>query len=282
MKSTNRIHRNSATKSAPSQAKITSEHKPDSIAIVINDEDGKPFADFEIPTALHSAMVMDAYAQKITVLQWIENAVRYKISRSKSADNSPALASELLIPSEVVQETEAALLELEQVGNAAVTLVMMNAFEIDNSSQCDLGWVALEAPGFSKGSQELARIVSAKFASVLAYLNASVICAAAPMRECHDPVNPDKDVKNYRFFDDIDPNKSWFEIENCIQAFKHLLNLQDWVLGNNNQADCNGITCIMRDKLDTANGSINNAYGRLSGAFTAIAVRQADERRAAA
>ena len=87
---TNQVRQNCSAARPPSQAKTNRNHKPENVRIVINDESGKPFADFEIPKAFHAAMQRDAQAKSISMMQWVENAVRAAIENRKPAKNPPA------------------------------------------------------------------------------------------------------------------------------------------------------------------------------------------------
>lgn len=90
MKSKIKVRQNRSAARPSPQAKTNRNHKPENVRIVINDESGKPFADFEIPKAFHAAMQRDAQAKSISMIQWIENAVRAAIENRKPAKNPPA------------------------------------------------------------------------------------------------------------------------------------------------------------------------------------------------
>ena len=89
MKSTNRIHRHGGTKPAAVQLKTNRpQPTPETVRILLVDDDGKIEADFEIPKAMHEAMQRSAQIKGVSVREWIENAVRDKI---ESVKNPPAV-----------------------------------------------------------------------------------------------------------------------------------------------------------------------------------------------
>jgi hypothetical protein len=96
MKNTVRATRNGVTKPVPVQTKTARAEKPTApnVRIVIKDEAGKDFADFEIHPAFYAAMQRDAKAKGISLMQWMETAVRAKIETEAAAQKEKAAQAE--------------------------------------------------------------------------------------------------------------------------------------------------------------------------------------------
>jgi hypothetical protein len=99
---TNRIRKDGSTAAALSQDKTSRNHKPKNVCLVVNDETGKLFADFEIPTEAYSNILRDAKANDISLIQWIENAVSAKIQNANSLRIPAATSESEIIPSKIV------------------------------------------------------------------------------------------------------------------------------------------------------------------------------------
>src|ERR1035437_8681028 len=118
-----RQHR-SAARPSP-QAKTSRNHKPQNVRIVINNEDGKVFAEFEIPKVMHAAMQRAAQSAGISLWEWMQSAVREKIASGKPAKNPSAPVNgddniTLLFFSER-EETSIAHVDLTKEQFAAIT-----------------------------------------------------------------------------------------------------------------------------------------------------------------
>ena len=187
-------------------------------------------------------------------------SVQTKTSRRATAAKNPTASApaDFLILEQVSKDAEAAIANLERVGNAAVALVMMNAFEIEKSINLNRGWETLEVHGFGKGSLALARTVSTKFAGVFENLKAS---AAKNIEHLKAGCLPPKSNAEER--QDLSP---WCEIENCLKAFRHCLDLQNWVLSYCNDSECGGLTVLMDAELNEADHAIELLYSKLADA----------------
>jgi predicted HicB family RNase H-like nuclease len=82
MKSTIRVHRNDVAKQGKSQAKIRAKNTIEqSVVLIFRGEAGKMAAEVEVPKSVHAAMLRDAKAKGISLLKWVENAVRIICSK---------------------------------------------------------------------------------------------------------------------------------------------------------------------------------------------------------
>jgi hypothetical protein len=81
MKNTIRVHRNGDTQTASAQTKISRAKQPSAqtVHIILNDENGKEWGDFDIPKFFYAAMIQAAKRNGITLQQWIETAVRNRL-----------------------------------------------------------------------------------------------------------------------------------------------------------------------------------------------------------
>ena len=266
MKSTIKVRQHRSAARPLPQAKTSRNHKPENVRIVINDEDGKPFADFEIPKEFHAAMQRDAQAKGISMMQWIEDATREAIQNHKS--ETVKLPPPANGAAQIAMETELALRDLERVGNSAVALVMMNAFEIQKSSQDNRGWEALAAPGFSNGSPELARTICISFDSVLKDLKISAAKAIEMLRTRIIPLSS----RGGAVFDVM----PWCKMENCVRAFRHCIGLQDWALSDCNKAEVGGLSVIMDGELKTSDRAVEVLFVKLNNALKEITAAPAE------
>ena len=85
MKNTARVRKNAATKAASVQTKTT--RTAQTVRIILHDEEGETFADFEVSKCFHAAMKCDAQAKGISMTQWIKNATLAKVEKTKNAGN---------------------------------------------------------------------------------------------------------------------------------------------------------------------------------------------------
>lgn len=121
-----------------------------------------------------------------------------------------------------------AIANLERVGNAAVAFVIMNGSLIQQCSQDCVGWEELAAPGFSKGSLELARIVSADFQSFFADWAGISRGLIEKIHDVHAPVEKNCRQKHLTIFAVIDQNRIWSRMASIVGALQHCIDLQNW------------------------------------------------------
>ncbi len=159
---------------------------------------------------------------------------------------------------------------MERVGNAAVAFVMMNANVIENSDVNGAEWEKLEAPGFRKGSQELARIVSMDFQAMFSELCCACRKAIARIQAINTPIKKGDHPEGKFAFQSIDPQKSIYRIESIFGALKYCIELQSWALCCYHDSDHNSGCFEMKRHLETADKAIERATIDLQDCFCAV------------
>jgi hypothetical protein len=122
---TNQVRLNRSAARPSPQVKTNRNHKPENVRIVLWNEDGKVFAEFEIPKVMHAAMQRAAQSAGVSLWEWMQSAVREKIASGKPAKNPPAPVNgddniSLLFFSER-EETSIAHVDLTKEQFAAIT-----------------------------------------------------------------------------------------------------------------------------------------------------------------
>lgn len=167
---------------------------------------------------------------------------------------------------QIIQETEAALQELEHVGQAATAMVMMNALQIESDGR-----------ELAKGQLDLARHASREFGLCFAPFTGSVAVSLSILRAPADgfacPANP---------FDDDVLMRPWNHISNAIEGLIHLINLQCFALSKQGVCDSGGLTFTVIKRLEAANSDCDKLFVKLSKAVTTICSRAAQPERMAA
>jgi hypothetical protein len=288
MKNTIRVHRNGDTQTASAQTKISRRKTNPPFCFAIHQQHGDVgdrrllagnihLSIDEWKAACRAANQYRTNDGKKSPGDFFAQAIREKTAQVQSqpattvpvqilvADQSPA-ETRLLIPSQVSHDTEAALLEMERVGNAAVAFVMMNAYLIANSSENFAGWEELNAPGFSKGALELARLASHDFQDTFGDLSIVARKAMEKIKGMHDPVKKE-DHSDFSAVVAIDPKESRYRIANVVGALAYCIDLQSWALccapGEAPQFGCFEI----REKLEVADKSIERTTMDLLNLF---------------
>jgi hypothetical protein len=179
-------------------------------------------------------------------------------------------AEKFLIPSKLIQDADKALLKMERVGNAAVALVMMNAEVIEESVKAFDSWQSLDAPGFGKGSLELARIMSvrfsAEFSKLSPYLRGLMEKISLPFGQVRELSVNDRG-RLMRLLDFESPKQ---EIEESVGSLSHCLCLQGYVFDAHDRCGASFVCTDLISKLRAAFDDLWKVKCNLTDAFLVV------------
>ncbi len=176
-------------------------------------------------------MLRDVVRAGISVRQWIENAVRDKIGRSKPAENPPAIIRLNEVPEDTRDQALAACDELEKCASAAVALAVMQARQIKFCTDCFAGWEDLEMVLFQAGNLELPRLLAENFRRDFSAWRDEMTGTA---NEVQGPCR----VSN--------------NIENGVNALAHLIDLQGTDISVRNDNSAFAASFIIKSSLELA------------------------------
>jgi hypothetical protein len=142
---------------------------------------------------------------------------------SSQAATEPA-PSEFWIPSKVVKDAQAAILEMERVGNAAVAFVMMNAFRIKCGSA---GFEEMAVAGFDQGALEYARMVSHDYQQIFKDCSTLASILIEQVRAISSPVKINHSIL-YTALEPIDPKRCWHRMSSISGALRNCVDLLSW------------------------------------------------------
>lgn len=273
MKSKIKVRQNpSASRSAP-QAK-TPQEKLVTLCFY-SMEDDKELSQVEIPETVFNALQQRAKSTDTPLEQVITDAVE-KFCPPLEHQN-PAVDRQsppkFLIPAHVAREADDALSIMQCVGNAASALAMINAEQIATGCQHCGGWEQLEAPGFSEGSLELARIVCHDFASSFSDVSNGLRSMIGKIRDMNQPVTvpaqPDIHILARVHY----KNESW-DLENACGSLRHCLDIQGMVLSKSPRSNeiAHYTSFALSKKLESAFDELWQAQLVVHKLFASIAL----------
>ena len=182
----------------------------------------------------------------------------------------PAWSTKIFIPAEVAQETEAALAQLNTTGNATVSFLIMNAYQIRNSANAYAGWEHFDLPGFGEGVEELARRVGANFQAIAAGAENAAARAAKILKHFSQPVDTTGAYLS-RAFEEIDPNDYCLKLEEACHALTFLLYLQILTCDCENKEDTFEGFWVVRKMFEAAITRADRALRQMKNVYETLA-----------
>ena len=243
---TNRVHQNGSTKAVKSQAKTAAQ---ENVTFVITcKETGELAAKFDVPRPFHVAMIRDALRRGISLQQWIENAVKEKMSVAP-----PPISSSNISPNGLAALDTLDL--LENCASAAIALAMMNANKIKDCAAANAGWEDFDSPSILAGTRELPRFLADQLESELSDWRYEV------NQMVQESAQPGKPVAGRGFLS--------HNTETAVNALNHLVELQGDEISNRHKNGAFATSLFITESLKAAFDNAWVAWRKLSASVHA-------------
>ena len=166
-----------------------------------------------------------------------------------------------LSPPDLCKEAATAFEELKKSASAAIALAMMNASHIKFCTQAFDGWEDFESASFQDGNIELPRLLedqfNREFSAWLTNLDWLVKQCERRETSAHDAGGPD------------------YQIENAVNALKHVVEMQGNEIGDRNDNGSLACSFLVTERLVAAFDKAWKAYGNLQRTLDARQIPQA-------
>jgi proteasome lid subunit RPN8/RPN11 len=183
------------------------------------------------------------------------------VPESRAATGPGKTAALNLSPPDLYKEAAAAFDELQKSASAAIALAMMNASHIKFCTQAFAGWEDFESALFQDGNIELPRFLedqfNREFSAWLTNLDRLVKQCERRETSAHDASGPT------------------YQIENAVNALKHVVEMQGNEIGDRNDNGSFACSFLVTERLAAAFDKAWKTYGDLRRALDARQIPQA-------
>ena len=190
-----------------------------------------------------------------------ERAEAAAVKREAKTALATKTAALNLSPPDLYKEAAAAFDELQKSASAAIALAMMNASHIKFCTQAFDGWEDFESALFQDGNIELPRFLedqfNREFSAWLTNLDRLVKQCERRETSAHDAGGPD------------------YQIENAVNALKHVVEMQGNEIGDRNDNGSLACSFLVTERLAAAFDKAWKTYGDLRRALDARQIPQA-------